>query len=137
MQKRDINGFSDKLLEYEILAAERRVAEASHHMRHSRRNVSDAGGNMLMETLATAHAYEAALLSERSRRRAVGKYDPTQAENFREVVIKPRRASIGMANLESKRCTDSVSLNEEVELVPIIVFENGFPRAWRKGDPIY
>lgn len=133
---------TDDLLELEILLAERWAAASAKDMRTARHNISDAGAQDLIEANANACAYLSELISERARRQNTGRYAPGHKAVTVEQVSKPHAPQppqpVEPANKTNAKPVPRTAVrDEEPEQVPIIVFENGFPRAWRSGDPIH
>ena len=140
MKVLDPKKLSDEFLEHEILMAERWVAKASADLRSSSARTSEDGMIVLTQEDHSAKAYLSKLIDERSKRQIGGTYNPKRTGTLKETVIKKNAPNSEKSSPAHKSIpkTANPSVDPEEEQVPIIVFdENGFPRAWRKGDPIY
>lgn len=147
--RKDPKHLSDALLVLEITYAQRAVTRAFED-RRERRNPSDAGALMLDAAVAEAEQYLSACIAERDRRIARGTWNAQAKAPAKTVVTKspppkqppprpaPARASGAGGRMPAPlpRSTGGQD-DDEPESVPIVVFDRGVPRAWRKGDPIY
>lgn len=139
MNKKDLARLDDPGLEMEIAWADKQLGNASNQRRTASAHTSEAGLIELDVAVSEWSAYERALLAERSRRQATGRYNPQASTAKKEVVVKgatvqaPPPAAPAPA---TRRATSSVD-DDEPEQPPIIVFDKGIPRTWRPGDPIH
>jgi hypothetical protein len=130
MKTLDPKKLSDPALEQEIRSAERWAKEAAEALRSTSNRTTEAGMIYLTEQSHDSRAYLSALLDEREKRRGSGKFQPSKNTPAKEVTLKKNTP-------KPPEKVKGAEPEEEVEQVPIIVFDKGLPRAWRKGDPIY
>ncbi|HTE40236.1 MAG TPA: hypothetical protein VK629_05375 [Steroidobacteraceae bacterium] len=133
----DPKQLTDPILEIEIKAAERWVARTSFDLRRSSRQTSEDGMHVLTSVAHHARVYEAALLDERFRRQQAGRYNPRTVVSMGSITVKPTAPIKAAIATASRKNVKRRFEDDDPERPPIIVFEAGFPRAWRKGDPIY
>jgi len=130
MKTLDPKKLSDPALEQEIRSAERWAKEAAEALRSTSNRTTEDGIIYLTEQSHDSRAYLSALLDEREKRKVSGKFQPSKTTPTKEVTLKKNTPKPP----EKAKGADP---DEEAEQVPIIVFDKGLPRAWRKGDPIY
>lgn len=135
--------FTDKWLDHDIAMATIKNRRAEEAFRNQRRNISDAGWEMLASDVSASKAELDRLLEERARRQVKPDGSPVEtAPKVGRMIEQPLRftPATGAASVHSRSKGGSLQKNEiseEQEKVSIIVFDHGLPRTWRPGDPIH
>lgn len=129
----ELRALSDAALVAEHNFAQRQVGVASEAMRTRRRNDE---GWYHEEQLQQATNYLRECHAEMQRRKSQGSWDPSRRSDAVRAKAAPS-APKKPAETSQAKVPPRARASAEVERPPIIVIEDGVPRAWRKADRIY